>query len=100
MKECCDLVKPGGILVVATLNRTLRSFLLAIIGAEYLLRWLPKGTHDWRRFLRPDEVRGMIDHHGLETIEVTGVTFKPIANCWRLSSDSSVNYMLLAKKVA
>jgi len=100
MKECCDLVTPGGILAVATLNRTLRSFLLAIIGAEYLLRWLPKGTHDWRRFLRPDEVRGMIGHHALETSEVTGVTFNPITNRWRLSSDSSVNYMLLAVKRA
>jgi len=100
MKECCDLVKPGGILVVATLNRTLRSFLLAIIGAEYLLRWLPKGTHDWRRFLRPDEVRGMMERHGVETSEVIGVAFNPIAGRWRLSSDSSVNYMLLAVKAA
>lgn len=100
MKECADLVMPGGILVVATLNRTLRSFLLAIIGAEYLLRWLPKGTHDWKRFLRPDEVRGMIERHGLESREVTGVSFNPIADRWRLSGDSSVNYMLLASKEA
>ncbi len=98
MKECCNLLAPGGILVVATLNRTLRSFLLAIIGAEYLLRWLPRGTHDWRRFLRPDEVRGMIEHHGLETNEVIGVAFNPITGRWRLSSDSSVNYMLRAAK--
>lgn len=98
MKDCSDLVKPDGVLVVATLNRTLRSFLLAIIGAEYLLRWLPKGTHDWRRFQRPEEVRDMIERHGLKTREVTGVTFNPIANRWRLSSDSSVNYMLLAVK--
>lgn len=100
MKECCDLVKPGGVMIVATLNRTLRSFLLAIIGAEYVLRWLPKGTHDWKRFLRPSEIGAMIEPHGLEVSDVTGVSFSPVASRWRLSGDTSVNYMLLAVKEA
>ena len=85
-------------MVVATLNRTLRAFLLAIVGAEYILRWLPKGTHDWRRFLRPKEIGDMLARHGLETKEVRGVSFNPWANRWRLSNDDSVNYMLLAEK--
>ena len=98
MKECSDLVRPGGIMVIATLNRTLRSFLLAILGAEYILRWLPKGTHDWRCFVRPREISKMIAKHGLETHETTGVSFNPLRSDWRLSKDTSVNYMLLAKK--
>lgn len=98
LADCAALVKPGGIMVVATLNRTLRAFLLAIVGAEYILRWLPKGTHDWRRFLRPKEIGDMLARHGLETKEVRGVSFNPWANRWRLSNDDSVNYMLLAEK--
>jgi 2-polyprenyl-6-hydroxyphenyl methylase/3-demethylubiquinone-9 3-methyltransferase len=98
MQDCCHLVKPGGLMVVATLNRTLRAFLLAIVGAEYVLRWLPKGTHDWRRFLRPGEISGIIQRHGLKTAHVSGVTFNPIVNRWRLSADTSVNYLLVAEK--
>jgi 2-polyprenyl-6-hydroxyphenyl methylase/3-demethylubiquinone-9 3-methyltransferase len=96
MKECSGLIKPGGILVVATINRTLRSFALAIVGAEYLLSWLPKGTHDWRRFLRPNEIMGMLQAHGLDSTGTTGVSFNPVTGRWRLSGDTSVNYMLVA----
>jgi 2-polyprenyl-6-hydroxyphenyl methylase/3-demethylubiquinone-9 3-methyltransferase len=98
MKECSELVKPDGVMIVATINRTLRSFVLAIVGAEYVLKWLPKGTHDWRRFLRPDEIRRMIEHHGLKINGLTGVSFNPVSGNWRLSRDLSVNYMLLASK--
>ncbi len=98
LADCSALVKPGGIMVVATLNRTVRALVLAIVGAEYILRWLPKGTHDWRRFLRPREISDMLDRNGLKTQEVRGVTFNPFSNCWRLSNDDSVNYMLLAAK--
>jgi 2-polyprenyl-6-hydroxyphenyl methylase/3-demethylubiquinone-9 3-methyltransferase len=98
LADCAALAKPGGIMVVATLNRTLRAFLLAIIGAEYISRWLPKGTHDWRRFLRPKEISDMLGRHGLKTHEIQGVSFNPWANRWRLSDDDSVNYMLLAGK--
>jgi 2-polyprenyl-6-hydroxyphenyl methylase/3-demethylubiquinone-9 3-methyltransferase len=100
MKDCCDLVGPSGIMVVATLNRTLRSFLQAIVGAEYLLRWLPRNTHDWRRFLRPTEIAAMAGRHGLETTEVKGVAYNPLADQWHLSRDPSVNYMLLAAKAS
>ncbi len=98
MKECSALVKPGGFMIVATLNRTMRSFALAIVGAEYVLNWLPKGTHDWRRFLRPDQIRAMIRRHGLRTREVMGMSYNPIARRWRLSRDTGVNYLLLATK--
>ena len=98
LADCAALVKPGGIMVVATLNRTLRSFVLAIVGAEYILRWLPRGTHDWRRFRRPKEISDMLARHGHETRDVRGVSFIPWANRWRLSNDESVNYMLLAAK--
>lgn len=100
MNDCCDLVKPGGIMIVATLNRTVRSFLFAILGAEYVLRWLPRGTHNWRRFVRPEEIRAMIERHRLETIDVTGVCFNPFSDRWHLSKDTNVNYMLLAAKEA
>jgi 2-polyprenyl-6-hydroxyphenyl methylase / 3-demethylubiquinone-9 3-methyltransferase len=100
MQQCADLVKPGGLMIVATLNRTARAFLLAIIGAEYVLRWLPRGTHDWRRFLKPDEIRAMIEPHGLRVIDTVGLSFNPIAACWRISCGTGVNYMLIAEKEA
>lgn len=98
MKDCSLLVRPGGILIVATINRTLRSFALAIMVAEYVLKWLPKGTHDWRRFLRPGEVCSMIESSGLEINGLTGVSFNPVFDRWRLSNNVSVNYMVLAAK--
>jgi 2-polyprenyl-6-hydroxyphenyl methylase/3-demethylubiquinone-9 3-methyltransferase len=98
LADCSKLVKPGGIMIVATLSRTLKSYLLAIVGAEYVLKWLPKGTHDWKRFLRPKEISNMIEPYGLETVLVTGVSFSFFSNRWCLSKDTSVNYMLLAAK--
>jgi 2-polyprenyl-6-hydroxyphenyl methylase/3-demethylubiquinone-9 3-methyltransferase len=92
------LVKPGGLMVLATLNRTPKAFLLAIVGAEYLLGWLPRGTHDWRRFLRPSEVAGFLRPAGLEVAEITGVAYNPLTDAWRLSRDTGVNYMVLAVK--
>tara|TARA_A100001037_G_scaffold56671_1_gene48964 strand:- start:7212 stop:7976 length:765 start_codon:yes stop_codon:yes gene_type:complete len=100
MAECGALVKPGGMLIVATINRTLRAFLIAIVGAEYLLRWLPKGTHDWQRFLRPREIAAMLAPQSLVETDRTGVAFSPFARRWRLTRDTSVNYMLTAKKRA
>jgi 2-polyprenyl-6-hydroxyphenyl methylase/3-demethylubiquinone-9 3-methyltransferase len=100
MKSCADLVAPGGLMFTATLNRTARAYALAILGAEYVLGWLPKGTHDWKKFLTPDEIRSLITRNGLKVIEGKGVTFNPIADEWRLSSDMAVNYMLLAERRA
>ncbi len=90
------LVKPGGAMVVATLNRTPKAFALAIVGAEYVLGWLPRGTHDWRKFLRPSELAAGLRRGGLDIEEITGVAYNPLADAWRLSDDLDVNYMLFA----
>jgi 2-polyprenyl-6-hydroxyphenyl methylase/3-demethylubiquinone-9 3-methyltransferase len=93
---CCAAVAPGGILVMATLNRTLRAYALAIVGAEYVLGWLPRGTHDWSRFVRPDELEDTIAACGLVVEETPGVVYNPLADRWSLSADTAVNYMVLA----
>lgn len=98
MQACGDMVKPGGIMFFATLNRTVKSFALAIVGAEYVLRWLPKGTHDWNRFITPDEMSDYLEIIGLNPTEMTGVSFNPLTDSWRLSSDLGVNYMGYAVK--
>ncbi|MBB4053515.1 2-polyprenyl-6-hydroxyphenyl methylase/3-demethylubiquinone-9 3-methyltransferase [Devosia subaequoris] len=100
MKSCADLVAPGGLMFTATLNRTARSWALAIIGAEYVLRWLPRGTHDWKKFLTPEEVNAQLRRNGLKVIDQTGVTFNPLADEWRASPDMAVNYMVLAARPA
>lgn len=92
------LVGPGGIMVLATLNRTPKAFVLAIVGAEYVLRWLPRGTHDWRRFLRPSELAAMLRRAGMEVEDLTGVVYNPLTASWRLARDHDVNYMVLAAK--
>ncbi|MGF1631663.1 MAG: bifunctional 2-polyprenyl-6-hydroxyphenol methylase/3-demethylubiquinol 3-O-methyltransferase UbiG [Kiloniellaceae bacterium] len=93
------LVRPGGLMILATLNRTPKAFLLAIVGAEYLLRWLPRGTHDWRRFQRPSELAGKLRRAGLEIEELMGVAYNPLTDGWRLAPrDLDVNYMMLAVK--
>jgi 2-polyprenyl-6-hydroxyphenyl methylase/3-demethylubiquinone-9 3-methyltransferase len=90
------LVKPGGILIGATLNRTARSFALAIVGAEYLLRWLPAGTHDWNRFVRPSEFSLPLRRAGLATTRLAGMSYDWRGGEWRISDDLSVNYLLVA----
>jgi 2-polyprenyl-6-hydroxyphenyl methylase/3-demethylubiquinone-9 3-methyltransferase len=92
------LVKPGGAFVGATLNRTARSFALAIVGAEYVLGWLPPGTHDWQRFVRPSEFVLSLRRAGLATTCLAGLTYEWPSAAWRLSDDLSVNYMLTAKR--
>ncbi len=92
------LVKPGGAMVVATLNRTPKSFLLGIVGAEYLLRWLPPGTHDWRRFVRPSELARELAAGGLTVTEIAGMAYNPLTDDWRLARDTAVNYMVFAVK--
>ncbi|QFR33109.1 bifunctional 2-polyprenyl-6-hydroxyphenol methylase/3-demethylubiquinol 3-O-methyltransferase UbiG [Ancylobacter sp. TS-1] len=100
LARAAEMVKPGGLLVAATLNRTKRSFALAIVGAEYVLGWLPKGTHDWNRFLTPEELEAALVAGGLSVIDREGVVFHPLADEWRRSSDLSVNYVMLAEKTA
>jgi 2-polyprenyl-6-hydroxyphenyl methylase/3-demethylubiquinone-9 3-methyltransferase len=95
-----SMLKPGGLMFVATLNRTLKSFGLAIVGAEYVLGWLPKGTHQWEKFITPNELKGWLEENRLATKEETGVTYSPFSRQWRRSRDMDVNYMLVGQKTA
>ena len=96
VSTCAAMVKPGGLMIAATLNRTLKSFALAIVGAEYVLRWLPRGTHQWDKFVTPQELETAIENTGLRVIGERGVIYNPFADRWQLSSDMDVNYMLVA----
>lgn len=96
LASCAGLVRPGGALVLATLNRTLRSFALGIVAAEYILGWLPRGTHQWSRFLRPSEVARGLRSNQLRVTDLTGVVYDPLRDRFRLSPDLAVNYMLFA----
>lgn len=92
------LVRPGGLFFASTLNRTLKSFGLAIIGAEYILRWVPQGTHQWEKFVTPAELDAWVREAGLHPSATSGIVFNPLLNAWRLSGDTSVNYMLAARR--
>ncbi len=92
------MVRPGGMMVVATLNRTLKAFALAIVGGEYVLGWLPRGTHDWKKFVRPSELEAAMRASGLALTEAAGVAFNPVLDRWSLGSDLDVNYLAVATK--
>jgi 2-polyprenyl-6-hydroxyphenyl methylase/3-demethylubiquinone-9 3-methyltransferase len=96
VKRCAEMVKPGGLIVVATLNRTLKSFALAIVGAEYVLGWLPRGTHQWDKFVTPNELEIALERSGLRVVDERGVIYNLLADRWQLSSDTDVNYMTVA----
>jgi 2-polyprenyl-6-hydroxyphenyl methylase/3-demethylubiquinone-9 3-methyltransferase len=96
--SCATLVKPGGLMIAATLNRTLKSFALAIVGAEYILRWLPVGTHRWDKFVTPNELEIAMEQSGLRVSHEQGVIYNLLADRWQLSSDTDVNYMLTAER--
>lgn len=87
------LVAPGGVLLVGTINRTMRSYVKAIVGAEYVLRWLPRGTHDWRKFVKPAELERGFRCHGFSLVERTGVTLNPLTMRWSVGPDVSINYL-------
>ena len=93
-----SMVKPRGLMIAATLNRTLKSFALAIVGAEYILRWLPRGTHRWDKFVTPNELEIALERAGLKVIDEAGVVYNPLADRWRLADDMDVNYMLTAER--
>ena len=97
---CASMVKPGGLLVMATLNRTLKSFALAIVGAEYVLRWLPRGTHQWDKFVTPNELEIALELGGLKVSAETGVIYNLLADRWQRTSDMDVNYMVIAERPA
>ena len=94
------MVKPGGLMFFATFNRTLKSFALGIVTAEYILRWVPRGTHRWGKFVTPDELEALIKRGGLRLIQKTGVIYKLLTHRWWLSSNFAVNYMVIAERPA
>ena len=98
LRTAASLVKPGGLLILSTLNRTMKSFALAIVGAEYLLRWLPRGTHSWDQFVTPEELTKELRDAGLAIFDRTGVTYNPLFGEWRTSTDCDVNYFISAEK--
>jgi 2-polyprenyl-6-hydroxyphenyl methylase/3-demethylubiquinone-9 3-methyltransferase len=100
LKTCAGLVRPGGLMLLSTINRTLKAYLLAIVGAEYVLRWLPVGTHQWERFVTPDELARYLRAAGLEAPAVKGLVYNPLADAWSLGTDTDVNYLASAAKPA
>ena len=100
LMDLCKLLKPNGLLFISSINRTIKSFTEAIVAAEYLLRFVPKGTHEWNKFLKPSEVADAVDPYGLSAIDVTGVKLNPLTKIWSISQDTSVNYMMCFKKKA
>ena len=99
LKTCQKLLKPNGLMVCSTINRTSKSFLFAILGAEYILRWLPKGTHNWAKFIKPDELSNLISEAGLELVDKKGFILNPIAWEWQTSDrDLAVNYVTTSIK--
>jgi 2-polyprenyl-6-hydroxyphenyl methylase/3-demethylubiquinone-9 3-methyltransferase len=100
IRACARLLKPGGHLYVSTINRNPKSFLFAIVGAEYVLRLLPKGTHEWKRFIRPSEMSDHLRQAGLDIHDLTGMTYNPLTKVYRLARDVDVNYLMHAVKTA
>jgi 2-polyprenyl-6-hydroxyphenyl methylase / 3-demethylubiquinone-9 3-methyltransferase len=98
IETCASMVKPGGLMFIATINRTLKAAALAIVAAENILRWLPRGTHQYEKLVRPEEIERPLTASGMSITERTGVFFNPIQNRWNLSKDMDVNYMLVAER--
>ena len=98
IKSCYNLLKKGGLMFTATLNRSFMSYIKAIIGAEYILRWLPIGTHDWNKFIKPEELEKILLQKNFSTFDIKGLNFNPIVNKWKKSNDLSVNYIISSIK--
>lgn len=98
LTSCAEMLKPGGLMFVATINRTMKARALAIIGAEYILRWLPRGTHQYEKLVRPEEIEAPLGASGLNVIDRTGVFYNPLLDQWNLSRDMDVNYMMLMER--
>ena len=93
LKSCCKLLKKNGLMFVATLNKTLKSYFFAIVGAEYVLRWLPIGTHEWEKFIKPEELISILEKNDLRLDKVDGMNFNLLKNKWSVGNDKSVNYI-------
>ncbi len=98
LKTCAGLVRPGGLMILSTINRNLKSFALAIVGAEYVLGWLPRGTHQWERFVTPDELSRHLAGAGLDAPRFKGLVYDPLRDSWGLTDDTDVNYLAAASK--
>ena len=98
LKSCSKILKKNGIMFTATINRTFTSYVKAIIGAEYILRWLPIGTHDWNKFLKPEELENKLNNLNFFTIDISGLFFNPLSRKWKKSENLDVNYIITAKK--
>ena len=98
IESCYKLLKKGGIMFTATLNRSMISYLKAIIGAEYILRWLPIGTHDWNKFIKPEELEKILNDNKFQTLDMSGLEFNPITSKWKKSDNLSVNYIVSSSK--
>lgn len=99
IKACSELVKPGGLLFFSTLNRNPKSYLLAVLGAEYVLNLLPKGTHDYKKFIKPSELASFLRQAGLEMIDIAGMSFNPLTDTYSIGKDTDVNYLVSARKL-
>ena len=99
IKQSSKFLKKSGIMFIATLNQTLKSYIFAIIGAEYILQWLPIGTHDWNKFVKPETLTNICKKNYLDLKKINGMTFNPILNKWSVSDDKSVNYIMKLKKI-
>ena len=99
ISSCFKLLKRGGIMFTATINRTLTSYIKAIIGAEYILRWLPIGTHDWDKFIKPEELEKKLVEQKFKTLDIKGLNFNPVLNKWKRSENLSVNYIICSEKI-
>jgi 2-polyprenyl-6-hydroxyphenyl methylase/3-demethylubiquinone-9 3-methyltransferase len=98
LKTCAGLVRPGGLMLLSTLNRTIKAYLLAIVGAEHVLRWVPVGTHQWERFVTPDELARHLAAAGMEAATYAGLVYNPLTDVWALAADTDVNYFAAAPK--
>ncbi len=98
LTTCASMVRPGGLMLVSTINRTFKAAALAIVGAEYVLQWLPRGTHQYEKLVRPEEIEAPLTKNGMQIVEMKGVFFNPLQNRWNLSADIDVNYMVLARR--
>lgn len=98
MQSVCDMVRPGGTLIASTMNKTPKSYMLAIIGAEYIMRWLPKGTHKWADFVPPADLAQMMERGGMEISSLKGMTYQPFSRRWSIGDDVSVNYLITGRK--